>query len=881
MNKKDNEEENREKALAYHRNMIDALSKVRGAQGKELKRIKSLVSEKQDKYEKHLTRDQKINVKMLLENIKMIIELKENTSTKASGKIAKLDFHITDSNLTYKVDLDQFHQKIMNLFTEFYGNDNNKTTKQDGCDLMAPYFPLIQSSGMGKTKLMYEERDDLNKKGDYHCVFILCTDGKTEEKENSIYDKFMDLNAWNAPSNEARDEVCTYLDDIRKEAKNEQNKNKSLVLFFDESQHLTGPMDGWYFRVVRWWLRRRTHEKRIVAVFAGTTAKLANFYHEEKKATNSRNIDSGHDETGTRLVPPFCEITTIGLGVLTRMAKTKTDTQNKNDNDQSNEASKVTEYDISIPYGRPLFHFLQQDNQLDEGRHSAILKRMLVPSSNKNLGWEKWYTTDNVCFSILGTRVQMGQVSFNLASDVVALGYANLVHMSTNESSKSFAEITFMRDPVCARLAMCMMLENSNLSKALLGEDDASRTWGKGPKWWSEKARGLFSDGLCRPDKGDLGEIAAALLMIYCGDEIRAKNDDSLKRFSIPFRDWIWRMENNTIEDVEKKGDDTTPEGNKKEDVIAEINFIQVCRNYLRDHGRYLRDQNLLKLMYKSGQASYMYGGCTAFNILAPIRIKKENVHGSSSGKVGAEEYDYCPMIVSVKNCMALSKGQRKNAMDDMVKEFERAGAENGVAILLFVGLTDDLMVLLDKHRNTSCSFKGKGISCFEIIVGKTVTTEENNITFVDDVFGVYQLASCPTIRGGERSELYCSHAHVSDIVIAETTMAKTKNEHSNDNDSSQEMNTKNKNEDDGRLLRKSAPVAITNFLGHITRGYKQVISPNQEDGKDDEEKEGNEQNDREDDDEQLQQPQPTRRGEKRRRQKKATKRRQQRRNRR
>jgi hypothetical protein len=65
---------------------------------------------------------------------------------------------------------------------------------------MAPYFPVIQSSGMGKTKLLYELRKELNENSDTHCH--LCLPGKVETspgfdkpKENvdGVYSSVLDL----------------------------------------------------------------------------------------------------------------------------------------------------------------------------------------------------------------------------------------------------------------------------------------------------------------------------------------------------------------------------------------------------------------------------------------------------------------------------------------------------------------------------------------------------------------------------------------------------------------------------------------------------------------------------------------------------------------
>lgn len=66
------------------------------------------------------------------------------------------------------------------------------------------------------------------------------------------------------------------------------------------------------FRSVRWWLRRERKQK-IVAVFAGTTAKLANFFPPDppKEAVSRlpeviyKNCAEGQLDKTTKLFPPF------------------------------------------------------------------------------------------------------------------------------------------------------------------------------------------------------------------------------------------------------------------------------------------------------------------------------------------------------------------------------------------------------------------------------------------------------------------------------------------------------------------------------------------------------------------------------------------------
>jgi len=91
-------------------------------------------------------------------------------------------------------------------------------------------------------------------------------------------------------------------------------KKEKVVFLFDEPQHLTKRDDGWHFRCIRWWLRLsdRPSDASVVCVFAGTTTRLANCYSEPKPSTTSRSANIKY-VGGTKLYPPFYQITTTGL----------------------------------------------------------------------------------------------------------------------------------------------------------------------------------------------------------------------------------------------------------------------------------------------------------------------------------------------------------------------------------------------------------------------------------------------------------------------------------------------------------------------------------------------------------------------------------------
>jgi hypothetical protein len=81
-----------------------------------------------------------------------------------------------------------------------------------------------------------------------------------------------------------------------------------------------------------------------------------------------------------------------------------------------------SDYERAIPYGRPLFAVLQKNGQLTDQTEFNVLRKMLLGQTTN------WSNDVKSCLSILGTRLQMGQTSTMLASDLVTDGYAVLSH---------------------------------------------------------------------------------------------------------------------------------------------------------------------------------------------------------------------------------------------------------------------------------------------------------------------------------------------------------------------------------------------------------------------------------------------------------------------
>jgi hypothetical protein len=96
---------------------------------------------------------------------------------------------VSDTKLTHDCDVLALEQHVQYVLATFYN------FHKEG--YIAPYFAFIQSSGMGKTKILFEYNKALKEKKQWHTSLILCRDqnskGRRREMENTIYDKFIDF----------------------------------------------------------------------------------------------------------------------------------------------------------------------------------------------------------------------------------------------------------------------------------------------------------------------------------------------------------------------------------------------------------------------------------------------------------------------------------------------------------------------------------------------------------------------------------------------------------------------------------------------------------------------------------------------------------------
>jgi hypothetical protein len=433
---------------------------------------------------------------------------------------------------------------------------------------------------------------------------------------------------------------------------------------------------------------------------------------------------------------------------------------------------------------------MQKEDKLNDTALGAIQKKLLLSHATDELSW----------LSVLAVRVQMGQVSLDVASTLISLGYANLTHFEEvvlrtehgddDDNHAVVVQQCHFPDPVLARCAMQLMSEK--------------------PPDWTERAMKLFSTGMCLPSKGDTGEVFAALFMLLCGDELRLEKDENLEHFSVPLQKWLDKMGALCVFG--------------KEDYTVDkfVSFIQVCRNYIRlDAGEISAKEKFLKELYESGSAIYLFAGAVACDLLVPIqksaqgsrRQKRAHDEASSdSSKMPSLEQDteapdamnvdgdtpdamnidgappHTPspiddeyfegMLVSVKNRKELSLAEMGQCFASMTKQLLEANLENGSCLLLLLGRlqeeTDNNPVDVAPIRNqmkshlssrqTRSATSSKSKSQWQRLQESSISC---HLVIVDekDRFGVGKAILCTTSPGGEHAEMYASHPSFAQLV--------------------------------------------------------------------------------------------------------------------
>jgi hypothetical protein len=527
---------------------------------------------------------------------------------------------------------------------------------------ISPYFCFIQSSGMGKTKLMYEfakltrmtspnaDEGPSNVSEEFSCDLILSGDILIEKNvpESDVFDCKLDLRRFVLdPNKEASTVANNIYDHLEEELVTKRStcrpmKKTHVFLFVDAQVFLDAHygFEAFVFRCIRTWLRTKRDGTTTIAVFSGTSSSILNYsvltdlLEDNMLEKVSPSRDPYNDERfyprGFKTFEPFFTLTTIAV------LNPKEDIPNQSD------------YNKSILYGRPLFAKMHQQGQL-EPNIETILKRLLLYTGEEGFAWSK---KNESWLSVLATRVQMGSTTVNVVSRLVAKGYANLTGVAGNS-----ATFVCMPDPVCARLAMCMMDENWRLGSFK----------GKSKKWWSKAVGTIYATGLCLPDKGDVGEVLTALYLLFCCDECRRSMDNNFdyKTFSVPLGDWIDAI-------IEKR---SSSEAKNLPASQVRVSFIQVCRDYMRAPWIGLADQVFLENLYNAGTAFYTYPGCDLIDFVAPTVITTGNTKPT-----------YSAVLVSIKSRLYLGPRDAKRLCAQMKRKANACKLKSALCIVCVFG---------------------------------------------------------------------------------------------------------------------------------------------------------------------------------------------------
>jgi hypothetical protein len=643
----------------------------------------------------------------------------------ADIRMIPVDYRIANTDLKYKFDLRKFVAKIQSMADEW------EATKGEAVDIgekyIAPYFCFIQSSGMGKTKLLYEfakltkgtssftHEGNCNISEEFSCDLILSGNIWLEKEvpNNDVYDFKLELQDF---VKDTRRDVYTVATDIQHHLEHLLVTDRSSlgpmkkthVFLFDDAQVLLDThyhVEAFLFRCIRTWLRlERRGCPTLIAVFSGTSPAILKYTNwkmdyaleELQKLRSSRDppVKKISYSKGSRVFEPFITLTTMAV-----MKPTS-------------EIPCQSEYEQSIRYGRPLFAKLHEHRELEQ-KLQTIFKRLLLDTGKDAFDWSKNLES---WFSVLATRVQLGPTNKDMTSQLVDKGYANLTGLT-----HKFATFVYMPDPVCARLAMCIMDENWSLG-----------CWqGKSKIWWSSAVKTLYSTGLCQPEKGNVGEVVTALYLLFCCDECRQSTpgNKNYTTFSVPLGEWINAMvgESTNSESAGKRKRDT-PE--------ISINFIQVCRDYMQSPWSRLADQAFLQHLYDAGTAIYTYPGCDLIDFVAPIVITKGN-----------KKPTYSSVVVSFKPRLYLPPSDAKDMCDKLKSKADEWQLKSTLCIVCVLGQPS--VSANDEYTNNSSLLT-------ELVNG-------SNVAIVlrlprDDRFGLTDIFLEVT-DASEQSELCLSHS--------------------------------------------------------------------------------------------------------------------------
>ena len=758
-------------------------------------------------------------------------------STNTSGlRLASQNYKFS-KELTHTLDINAFLERLDEVRR---WHDDSEERKQ----YLAPLLPVVQSSGTGKSRLLYEARKRLRKMGCL-CRSILLTDqdpeavkrnlDENEDKDEEIpsYDEVFKVEEASNDDEKTklRNNFRTFVLNQCKEAlENLKKKNdyeeqgppdRHICLFFDEAQHLTVDK-GFLFRVLRWIVQEIPKYRedpfssfKITVVLAGTNSALTNFFPETEIAfrTSRYLTDSGnYYEEGQQQYSPFFHLRTQGC-----LASECGNNESKTDKGGPKES--ITEYEAMIPFSRPLFYLLHAEDKLGNDQEFDIALKIVL---GKGAAWR-----DNVrsCLSVLATRVQMGVTSTDVVSDLVSNGYAHLTYFQNKSKIDmgipSRASFSFLPDPVCARIAMRLTDATTRIQ---MNNPKPSSPRHSTPISGIEKRTivqmmgRIFSTGLCLPAKGDVGEIAISLYLLFCGDVLRKKHNPPESSFqfspqkfyqklSVDVGSWLDLVWNGG----ESAEGETTPTqiSSSSENPWNNftINCIQFFRYSVRSSFAEMSDPVFLKSLYSKGCAIYCPTNFPAVDKVIPCCHCQQ------------EKKDYLPVFFSDKNYAALYPGEAVNFLFSSWKALKEEGISKGLLFLAITGQDrEDVDVAKYEEKWIEKFDDGNNQEACDALITRTKKKDflqKLRVGFVcihEDVFGIHKmLKDLSTVKDHQISDIYSVHSEL--IHKQEPTTADSVKE---GQDSAMNMS---------QSYRKDATEFFTSTVGMVTTAAKEKAS--------------------------------------------------------
>jgi hypothetical protein len=128
-----------------------------------------------------------------------------------------------------------------------------------------------------------------------------------------------------------------------------------------------------------------------------------------------------------------------------------------------------------------------------------------------------------------------------------------------------------------------------------------------------------------------------------------------------------------------------------REAPAVQINFIQVCRDYMRSPWKCLADEIFLRNLYDAGTAFYTYPGCDLIDFVAPSLIH-----------TGHTKPTYSSVLVSIKSRLYFSPGDAQALCKKLKEKVDECKLKSALCVVCVFGQTSESVDNEDIKYNPS-----------------------------------------------------------------------------------------------------------------------------------------------------------------------------------